>query len=252
MNYLTDNFNQILEFAKKYGLPMEKKRAIIREFLQSKVLDIIYSEKISAKIVFVGGTSLRLLRGIDRFSEDLDFDFDNLTSNQIDKLVDNLELRLNKENMGVSLYKNKTQNKIYYELRFKNLLSELKLSSHVDENLTIKLDFEDFWKNIDTEVVFFNRYGFLVNVITATKDQILFQKLTAYLNRSVTQSRDIYDIVWLVSQGAMCNDKKLIKKAKDKFSEEEGKLTNFKNKLKPFLLDEKNAEKLNFFSKVLI
>jgi predicted nucleotidyltransferase component of viral defense system len=51
------------------------------------MLDIIFSHKLGRKLSFIGGTSLRILYGIDRFSEDLDFslkakDFNKLTFDQ--------------------------------------------------------------------------------------------------------------------------------------------------------------------------
>ncbi len=33
-------------------------------------------------------------------------------------------------------------------------------------------------------------------------DQLLVQKLTAYVQRDLTQPRDLYDVVWLFAQGA--------------------------------------------------
>ena len=74
MNQIIDNYSEIIEFAKGYGLPITKKRAILREYLQSKILNLIYQNSLSLDYYFIGGTSLRLLRGLDRFSEDLDFD----------------------------------------------------------------------------------------------------------------------------------------------------------------------------------
>lgn len=101
MNNILDSFDQILKFAQSYGLPSTKKRAILREYLQVKILEIIYQERISKNLFFVGGTALRLLRGLDRFSEDLDFDILGITSVQIDSLMRLVHTRLLKENLVV-------------------------------------------------------------------------------------------------------------------------------------------------------
>ena len=61
MNNLITNFEQVLAMAKEYGLPIEKKRGILREYLQSKFLVFFYNLSGSEKMSFVGGTSLRLL-----------------------------------------------------------------------------------------------------------------------------------------------------------------------------------------------
>ena len=83
MNQIIDSFPEILDFAKNYHLPVTKKRAILREYLQSKILREIYKNKLSVNLLFVGGTSLRLLHNLDRFSEDLDFDFEESFKQQL-------------------------------------------------------------------------------------------------------------------------------------------------------------------------
>lgn len=260
MNSIIDNFEQILVFAKSYGLPQERKRAIIREYLQTNILEIFYYEKISSKVFFVGGTSLRLLRGLNRFSEDLDFDTVDVTSALIDLLVKRIHERLVGENIEVELYKNVTRKKVYYELRFKDLLYELKVSTNKDEKLKIKLDFEKIWQGQEKEVVLLKRYGFLANVVTISQSQILVQKLLAYLKREQTQPRDLYDIVWLLSRGVKV-DRDFIKEnrlnfdllslARDKFIKEKKKLKGFKVKLQPFLINPQDVGKLELFESLL-
>src|SRR3990167_3338328 len=140
MNNAIANFNEILRFAKSYGLPPEKKRAILREYLQTKILSLLYRESTSQNLFFVGGTALRLLRGLDRFSEDLDFDAVGITSHQSRLLVNTVLQRLRQEDITVELHQNKTMKRWYFELRFPGLLTQLQLSPNRDEKLMIKLD----------------------------------------------------------------------------------------------------------------
>jgi len=260
MNNIVTNFDQILEFAKSYGLPPTKKRGILREYLQTKILDLIYQQKVSSQLYFVGGTCLRLLYGLDRFSEDLDFDLGRLSQAQIETLMKDTHQKLTKENIAIDLYQNINPQRAYWEFRFKNLLYELNLSSQKEEKLMIKFDFETFWRGQQRKVILLNRYGFLVNVVTVPLNQILVQKLYAYTQRRQTLPRDIHDIVWLVAQGAKMNNnflkknklpKNLIAQAETKFKKEEKKLKGLKLKLRPFLLDEKRTARLNLFPKIL-
>jgi len=118
MNSIISSFNQIKQFAKEYGLPAVKKKAIIREYLQVKILDLIYQNPISLNIYFVGGTSLRLLRNLDRFSEDLDFDCSNIQSFDVKNLMDSVYEFLLKEYFlkeHIFLYYNKTKKRQYFE-----------------------------------------------------------------------------------------------------------------------------------------
>lgn len=260
MNNIIDNFNQILEFAQSYGLPLIKKRAILREYLQVKVLEIIYQEGISQNLFLVGGTGLRLVRGLDRFSEDLDFDTLKISQTQIDNLMKQVYTRLLKENIAVDFYRNVTARKIHYELRFKDLLYQLDITRNKEEKLMVKFDFESFWQGLGGEVILLNRYGILASVVSLSFDQILVQKLFAYINRKQTLPRDVYDIVWLMAQRAKL-DKDFIQKnqlpndlivqVQKKFQKEKNQLKNFKAKLSPFLINERNIDKLDFFPQVL-
>ena len=261
MNNIIANFDTlILPFAQSYGLPQGKKRAILREYLQVKILTLIYHEKISKDLFFVGGTSLRLLRNLNRFSEDLDFDSVQLTSNEINQLIKTIVNKLTREEIDIDLYHNKTDRRDYFEFRFPELLYDLNLSRNSDEKLVIKCDFEKWWHGQKRELVFLNRYGFLTNIVTKTIDQILVEKLVAYLQRHETQPRDIYDIVWLIASGARIDlafarenkvPSELVQLAQKKFAGEKNRLNNFKAKLGPFLLDEEDTHKLDFFGQIL-
>lgn len=69
------NFEQI----KNYFPPQIREnpahnKYILKEYIQLMILNFLSSSKYVKKIAFIGNTNLRLLKGIDRFSEDLDFD----------------------------------------------------------------------------------------------------------------------------------------------------------------------------------
>ncbi|MCK5795636.1 MAG: nucleotidyl transferase AbiEii/AbiGii toxin family protein, partial [Deltaproteobacteria bacterium] len=52
---------------------------LLREYLQAFALRSLHESEAFMKIAFVGGTALRFLHGLPRFSEDLDF---SLTDSQ--------------------------------------------------------------------------------------------------------------------------------------------------------------------------
>ncbi len=260
MNNTIANFREILIFAQSYGLPPEKKRAILREYLQTKILSLLYREKISQNLFFVGGTALRLLRGLDRFSEDLDFDAVGITPAQIKILINMVIRRLQQEDITVELYHHTTRQKSFYELRFPDLLHQLQLSPNSSEKLMIKLDIESFWLGQKRETVFMNRYGLLATIVTKSLDQMMVEKLAAYLGRDETQPRDLYDLVWLLSRGIKSDlnfAKKnqlpvdIMDKARDKFTREQKNLSRYKSKLRPFLFDEKQVDRLDFFEELV-
>ncbi len=258
MNNVVTNFDQIMEFAKKTGTPELKKRGIVREFLQTKFLRLLYKNSLAKKLSFVGGTSLRLLRGLDRFSEDLDFDNLGLSNKKIVELVEGVVDKFLKENVKVELKKNIKDEKTYFELRFPKLLYDLKISSNPKEKLMIKIDYSNIWKDQETEVVLLDRYGLMENIVTNNLDQMLVQKLTAFTRRNRVQPRDIYDIVWLYSLGARLDKgfmnknglEDLVKQARKRLKKR-GVKEGDKRRLRPFLFKEDNVSKLDLFESVL-
>ena len=47
---------------------------ILKEYIELLALEHLSQSPYAPKLVFIGGTNLRLVLGLDRFSEDLDFD----------------------------------------------------------------------------------------------------------------------------------------------------------------------------------
>ncbi|MFN4212973.1 MAG: nucleotidyl transferase AbiEii/AbiGii toxin family protein [Microgenomates group bacterium] len=232
-----------------------KKELLLREFLQSKIIEKIYQTKISKKIFFIGGTSLRLLHDLDRFSLDLDFDYQDIKKSQIEQLYNHIVKSLRQENIEIVEYKNIDKKPIEFEIRFPKILYELKLRQFPEENLVVKLDFDDFWKGHKSEVLVFNKFASLAKVITVSKNEILTQKLFALVNRKKTMARDIYDIVWLLSQGARIDwqfakknnlREDLIFKVRKKIDEEKPKFSFYKKQLAPLLIYPTYVEKIDF------
>ncbi len=258
MNNVVANFDQIINFAEQTGVPLVKKRGILREYLQTKFISFLYAFTESKRLSFVGGTSMRLLRGLNRFSEDLDFDNLGLNDQEINSLVNKAASGFKKENVQLELIVKEKVPKTFFELRFPHLLKELSISSNPREKLMIKVDYSDLWRGQKVEGVLMNRYGFLESVITNPLNQLLVQKLTAYVKRKQTQPRDIYDIVWLVSQGAKMDQSflrvnklsNLVDQARKKLGQQKvGRA--MRNKLKPFLFDESQISRLDLFEAVL-
>jgi predicted nucleotidyltransferase component of viral defense system len=258
MHNIVTNFDQIIDFARAEQAPVEKKRGIIREYLQSKFITELYNLPLAPKLSFVGGTSLRLLRNLNRFSEDLDFDNLGLSKAEIGDLVKEVVRKLSVEGLSIELKSLERDEKTYFELKFPHLLADLKISSNPKEKLMVKIDYSSFWKDQEIELVLFNKYGFIGNVVVNKLNQNLVQKLTAYVKRKTTQPRDIYDIVWLYSQKAVVDGdfaitngvENIVGEALNKYKSE-GISAGFKNKLQPFLFDPEDVKKVDLFGSVL-
>src|SRR6056297_3569188 len=75
-----------------YPAPMTEnavfQKHILKEYVQLLILDYLSTTEHIRKMTFIGGTNLRVAKGIDRFSEDLDFDCKNLTEEAFIRMSD--------------------------------------------------------------------------------------------------------------------------------------------------------------------
>jgi len=258
MSYVTEHFNDILSQAKNNGMPLDREKGGLREYLQAKILAEIYSKPSSKRFSFIGGTSLRILHGIDRFSEDLDFDNLGLSNDEVEELVQAVIKRFEDEGYEMELKITLREYKKYFEIKFLNILFPLGLAQQEGEKLLIKFDLASTWRYENTQSIAMNSFGFSRYIVTNTLDQKLVQKLCAYVNRKETQPRDLYDVVWLFASGAhldkdfMVNNNlgDLLEQAKTKFATE-GIKRGWEEKLAPFLFRANETQKLAMFGDVL-
>src|ERR1700733_6865813 len=79
------------------------KRFLLREYLQHKVLQIIFDSEFANKLAFLGGTCLRIVHGNARFSEDVDFDNFNISEDAFEKVAGIIHQELKNEGYSVEL-----------------------------------------------------------------------------------------------------------------------------------------------------
>ncbi|MBZ0179655.1 MAG: nucleotidyl transferase AbiEii/AbiGii toxin family protein [Melioribacteraceae bacterium] len=63
---------------------------ILKEYILIMILDFLSSSSYVKKLAFIDGTSIRLTRGIDRFSEDLDFDCKDFHESDFNNMTDDV------------------------------------------------------------------------------------------------------------------------------------------------------------------
>ena len=175
----------------------EKKLNLLREYLQNYTLFIMQKVGMSASLYFVGGTALRFLYRIRRYSEDLDFSASgDWAPGAFPGLLKKIESQLVKAGYDCT-FKVKS-NRIVQKLiiGFSGLLYEAGLSHRRDQNLSIHIEIDinppDGWQGERTIVDIH-----LPVVIRHYNPASLFAgKLHAVLKRKYTKGRDIYDLFW--------------------------------------------------------
>ena len=81
---------EVIKQQLKNSKSVQEKINYLREFLQIMILKNIYDQKAFNNIAFLGGTALRILFNINRFSEDLDFSLINEKEYDFKKINDNI------------------------------------------------------------------------------------------------------------------------------------------------------------------
>lgn len=254
-------WEDILKEAERRGIPLMKKRMILREFLQVKFLTSLYHLLSSNLLSFIGGTSLRLLHGLDRFSEDLDFDNLGLEIKSVKELFKKAAVVFKREKYNFEFDFRQTKNGGTGRLRFSDLLYQLGISRDSREKLMIRLDFTN-QKRIETEVLLLAEFGMGERVVTNTLPVLLAQKTRALVLRKQTRGRDFYDIYWLLSKQVRPNlavlrtvgiksEAEFFLKLKKIYQKEEKNIAFYKRQIRPFLLQEENARYLDFLGELL-
>ena len=257
MQILIDRLSDITTEAQTHGLP-NKPRAIAREYLQTKIVADIFRYPDSRQLSFAGGTALRLLRGLPRFSEDLDFDNLGLADIKIVSLIESVVANLHREGYQVELSDKSKGDKHYLEIKFPSFWYLLKLTPNDKEKLMLKIDYGNHWLGQTPELKFLSSFGFSQMVQTNNLNQLFTQKLAAYVQRNTTEPRDLFDCVYLHSLGA-CFDitfaatnqmETLMQDAQNKFAKE-GITSTMRTRLLPFIFNPDDITKLDYFGQIL-
>ncbi len=173
---------------------------LAREYLQARILESLQSMGGMIPLVFQGGTALRFLYDLPRFSEDLDFTLERSEDGFVfGKLLEKIQREFEKENYSVELKVNTGKGVHSGFIRFPGLLYELGLSRQRNQVLSIKLEVDTnppAGAGLETTVV--RRYV-LLQLQHHDRASLLAGKLHALLQRDYVKGRDVYDLFWYLS-----------------------------------------------------
>ena len=172
---------------------------MLKEYIQLQILDYLSTSPFIEKLVFIGGTNLRLVKGIDRFSENLDFDCKALSEAEFIKMTDAVILFLKRSGYSV-LAKDRKNEKLKAFRRsiyFPEFLFDLGLSGHREERFLIKIESQDQQITYDHVIANIKGCGFYFPFPVPTDDILCSMKMSAMLSRQ--KGRDFYDVIFLLS-----------------------------------------------------
>jgi hypothetical protein len=177
-----------------------RRRSLTREYLQARILLSLQDHGAFANWAFLGGTALRFLFGLPRYSEDLDF---SLVLPEIDarftERMQSVQSDLRKEAYRVEVRSQARSAVASAFVKFRGLLYELGISPHEDEVFTIRVEIDcnpPAGAGTERRVV---RRFVMLNLLHHDRSSLLAGKLHSVLSRRYTKGRDLYDLAWYLS-----------------------------------------------------
>jgi len=173
---------------------------MLKEYLQLMILDYLSSTSYIRKMAFIGGTNLRLVKGIDRFSEDLDFDCKELSKEEFIEMTSGVILFLERSGLRVET-RDKDNPKLTAfrrNIHFPELLFDLGLSGHKEERFLIKVESQDQGIIYEPVIVNIKGCGFFFPFPMPSNGVLCSMKIAAMLSRA--KGRDFYDLMFLLAQ----------------------------------------------------
>lgn len=176
------------------------RRNMMREFLQARILLALQDSGAFANWAFVGGTALRFLFRLPRYSEDLDFSLSAPGSDScFEKYISSVRNSLSNETYDVDAKVRTHTTVAAAQIRFRGLLFEGGISPHRDEVFMVKVEIDtNPPAGAVTETKVVRRFA-LLNLNHYDKGSLLAGKLHAVLTRKYTKGRDLYDLIWYLS-----------------------------------------------------
>lgn len=225
----------------KPGMALQEKLNVTREFLQILSLKIMNEKKLFDQIAFLGGTSLRIIYDIKRFSEDLDFSLVKKEGYDFNKIHQKLLKSFQLYGLPFEAKPSAERNVHSMMMKFTGLLKELGISPLPAQKFSIKLEIDanppEGWKLTNTIV----SKIFMFNVIHYDLPSLYAGKLHACFYRTFTKGRDFYDFVWYLGKKIKPNFTLLNNAIKQTQGKDAG-ITE--ENFKKFLLD--NIQRIDF------
>ncbi|MCK7511122.1 MAG: nucleotidyl transferase AbiEii/AbiGii toxin family protein [Desulfobacterales bacterium] len=175
------------------------KRNLLREYLQYKILDIIFKSRLAGQLSFIGGTALRIVHENTRFSEDLDFDNFQLSEDGFVTMTREIQKGLKREGYDVEI-RNVLKTAFRCYIKLPQVLFDHSMSDLRQEKILIQVDTEPHGFAYTPDKMFLNKFDIFTQIAVTPPDILLAQKIFALLNRKRAKGRDFYDVVFLLQK----------------------------------------------------
>ncbi|MBF0106581.1 MAG: nucleotidyl transferase AbiEii/AbiGii toxin family protein [Deltaproteobacteria bacterium] len=215
---ITKELEHLVQEQRKAGAGTSYMRNVLKEYLQMYLLYFVYSSpKYSPILVFTGGTCLRQFFGLERLSEDVDFD--------LLSPVDPVHIKTDLESFFVKKYKyNDVQVSLKQQgrqllLKFP-VLKLLSLAKDSESDLLyVKMDLSpNPSRHYNVITTSKNSFGFNFVAVHYDLPSLMAGKVHAVLTRQhfrgkddvlTLKGRDYFDLLWYLKKAVQPNIKRL-------------------------------------------
>src|SRR5665648_114495 len=175
--------------------------SVAREYLQARMLQHLGLSGQMTSLAFMGGTALRFLFAAPRFSEDLDFALEaNRRHYAFGDVLSVIAHGFEREGYEVEIKFKESRTAVDKAfVKFPGLLHEVGLSPHVSEVLSVKVEVDTNPPAGAVSVVSEVRRFVLIRLYHHDRATLLAGKIAAVLMRQYTKGRDLYDLLWYLS-----------------------------------------------------
>ncbi len=206
-------------------LDAETRRNALKEELQFYMLNFIYHHTEYSKWVMYGGSSLRIIHGLDRMSVDLDFEVSHVvTGTFLKKLKKELEDHFkNTYGTGPDFLKIKITTGRGLLLKFQ--VGQALSFGHPSKQVHVKIDFNHFVapkavierRPMNRDQLSFVIVTYNMSALMASKIAAIFLRGTRGVGEVVYEEkgRDIYDLLWYMNKKVVPDFDYLIAKGID-------------------------------------
>ena len=190
---------QALALAVRFHDPQRRLNAL-REYLQAFIMRSLHESEAARAVAFVGGTALRFLEDLPRFSEDLDFSRVSAEGYEPVRWLEKLKRDLHFAGFDSTIRWIEREPVQVAWVRTPHLLAEAGLSGHARQNLSVKLEIDirppagaALQRTLVTR-----HFTFVVSHYDLPS--LMAGKLHALLTRGYPKGRDWYDLIWYRSR----------------------------------------------------
>jgi len=172
----------------------------MREYLQAYTLRIMHDDGLFRTTAFLGGTALRFLYNLPRFSEDLDFSLAKGRGHRFSALIEGVKAELASAGYNAAATCNEEKTVCNSFIRFQGLLYEAGLSPLKSQKFSIKIEIDTNPPEgaiLKTDII--TKY-FPISFLSYDLPSLFSGKIHALLSRKYTKGRDFFDLGWYISK----------------------------------------------------